>query len=103
DPSGLLTPERVKKLIPIVRKKIGKIPLELKSHCSTGLAEDCYIEAAKLGVDRLFAAAEPIANGPSVPSITALLPRLRGAGLKVHVDEVRARDEADYFRELAES
>lgn len=103
DPSGLLTPDRVRKLVPVVRKKIGKIPLELKSHCSTGLAEECYIEAAKLGVDRLFAAAEPIANGPSVPSIGALLPRLRQAGLKVRVDESRAQDEADYFRELAES
>lgn len=103
DPSGLLTPDRVRKLIPIVREKIGDIPLELKSHCSTGLAEDCYIEAAKLGVDRLFAAAEPIANGPSVPSVGALLPRLRAEGLQVRVDDARARDEADYFRELAES
>jgi oxaloacetate decarboxylase alpha subunit len=102
DPSGLLTPERVRRLIPVVREKIGRIPFELKSHCSTGLAEDCYVEAARLGVDRLFAVADPIANGPSVPSIGALLPRLRDAGLDVRVDDMRVRDEADYFRELAD-
>jgi oxaloacetate decarboxylase alpha subunit len=103
DPSGLLTPERVHRLVPVVRKNIGQIPLELKSHCSTGLAEDCYVNAAELGVDRLFAAADPIANGPSVPSIGALLPRLRAAGLALRVDESRVEDEADYFRELAAS
>ena len=103
DPSGLLTPDRVRRLVPVVRQNIGSIPLELKSHCSTGLAEDCYVEAARLGVDRLFAAADPIANGPSVPSIGALLPRLRAADLDVRVDEFRVQDEADYFRELAVS
>lgn len=103
DPSGLLTVDRVRSLVPVIRKAIGTIPLELKSHCSTGLAEDCYIEAAGLGVDRFFAAADPIANGPSVPSIGSLLPRLRSAGLAVDVDDARARDEADYFNELAQA
>ena len=103
DPSGLLTPDRIRTLIPLVRKNIGDIPFELKSHCSTGLAEDCYIEAASLGVDRVFAATEPLANGPSVPSIAALLPRLRAAGLGVELDESRVHDEAEFFRELAEA
>jgi len=103
DPSSLLTMERVRTLVPVIRENIGAIPLELKSHCTTGLAEDCYIEAARLGVNRLFAAAEPIANGPSVPSIGALLPRLRAAGLDVRVDDSRVRDEAEYFEELAAS
>ena len=101
DPSSLLTIERVRTLVPVIRKSIGTIPLELKSHCTTGLAEDCYIEAAGFGVDRFFAAAEPIANGPSVPSIGALLPRLRAAGLRTRVDDLRVKDEADYFEELA--
>ena len=38
DSIGLLTPERTKTLVPTVKKYIGDRPLEMHSHCTTGLA-----------------------------------------------------------------
>ena len=37
DPSGLLTPERARTLIPAIRAQLGRMPLELHSHCTIGL------------------------------------------------------------------
>jgi len=36
DPSGLLTPERTRTLIPALRAAVGAVPLQLHSHCLTG-------------------------------------------------------------------
>ena len=37
DPGGLLTPERTRTLVPVVLANAGGIPVELHSHCTTGL------------------------------------------------------------------
>lgn len=102
DPSGLLTPERVARLVPAVRSNIGVLPLELKSHCTTGFAEECYVEAIRHGVDSLFVAAEPLANGASVPSIGRITARLRQLGVDTGVDDRLVADEAEYFADMAE-
>jgi oxaloacetate decarboxylase alpha subunit len=69
DPSGLLTPERTKTLIPAILQNIGKTPFEVHFHCNTGLAPLCYLEAIKLGVKTLHTAIPPLANSSSLPSV----------------------------------
>ena len=51
DPSGLLTPERAATLIPVAKAACGTVPLQLHSHCLTGLAPYVAIQAVELGVD----------------------------------------------------
>ena len=65
DPGGLLTPERARTLLPLVRKASPGVPLELHSHCTIGLAPFSYLEAARAGVDALHTAVSPLANGAS--------------------------------------
>lgn len=103
DPSGLLTVERTKTLIPILRKSLGERPLALKSHCSTGLAPDCYVEAVRCGVDALFTATSPLANGPSVPATEEIISRLESElNVSPGVDVRRVEEVASYLRVLAE-
>ena len=45
DPSGLLLPDRVRTLVPAL-KRCRRVPLELHSHSLSGMAEPCYLEAA---------------------------------------------------------
>ncbi|MEM4450520.1 MAG: biotin carboxyl carrier protein [Nitrososphaerota archaeon] len=73
DQGGLLTPERVRTLVPAVKKAIGEKCLEFHSHCNTGLAPICYLEAIRLGVDVVHTACPPLANGTSQPSIFNIL------------------------------
>src|SRR5262245_27845832 len=56
DVGGLLTPERTRKLIPLIQTNIGAMPLEFHAHCNNGLAPFNYLEAIKLGVDILHTA-----------------------------------------------
>ena len=101
DPSGLLTPQRTRELVSLVRGKLQGIPLQLKSHCTTGLAEDCYMEALRAGVDAVFTATTPLANGASVPAAEAIAARCAAAGIDVGVSASRLEDVAGYFVELA--
>src|SRR5947208_1456524 len=50
DPGGLLTPERVRTLVPVVLRNSGGIPVELHSHCTTGLGPLVALEAVRLGI-----------------------------------------------------
>jgi len=68
DSGGLLTPERTRTLIPAIQKSINGLPLEFHSHCTTGLAPLCYLEAMRLGITTFHTAISPLANGPSLPS-----------------------------------
>jgi len=102
DPSGLLTPEMVRELFPRLRKAIGNTPLFLKSHGNTGLAENCYIEAANHGADGFFVASEPLANGSSIPSVRSVTTALKKQGFIINIDMQRVKDEEDYFFQLAE-
>jgi oxaloacetate decarboxylase alpha subunit len=103
DPTGLLTPERARKLIPAVRARIGTKPLELHSHCTIGLSALSYMTAAELGIDVLHVAAGPLANGTSLPSGVRIAANLRELGYSVDIDEQGLARVADYFARLAQA
>ena len=52
DACGLLTPDRIRTLVPAMKQVMGEVPLELHSHCLTGLAPLVYLEGVALGVDQ---------------------------------------------------
>ena len=43
DQGGLLTVDRVRTLVPVIQKNINNLPLEIHSHCNTGMATLCYL------------------------------------------------------------
>jgi oxaloacetate decarboxylase alpha subunit len=101
DSIGLLTPERVKTLVPTVMREIGGLPLEMHSHCTTGLAPLCCIESVKLGVEIIDTCVSPLANGPSHPSIENMIMNLGRLGFSPSVDGDRVRKIAEHFRYVA--
>ena len=50
DQGGLLTVDRARTLLPVIVQNAGGVPVELHSHCTTGLAPLVYLEALRLGV-----------------------------------------------------
>jgi oxaloacetate decarboxylase (Na+ extruding) subunit alpha len=103
DPSGLLTPERARTLIPAVRAQLGCLPLELHSHCTIGLSALSYMTAAELGVEVLQVACGPLANGSSLPNAQRVVANLRELGHTVRIDDRTLATVADYFTRLAEA
>ncbi|MEE8371317.1 MAG: biotin carboxyl carrier protein, partial [Sphingomonadales bacterium] len=103
DPSGLLTPERVRTLVPAIKAQLGDVPLELHAHCTIGLAPFAYMAASELGVEAMHVAVGPLANGTSLPSATRLVENLREMGHRVDIDDGALAKMADYFTRLAEA
>jgi oxaloacetate decarboxylase alpha subunit len=103
DPSGLLTPERARTLIPAIQKAMNGKPLELHSHCTIGLAPLTYMLAADLGVDCLHTAAGPLGSGTSLPAAARTVANLREAGHSVDIDDQALQQVGDYFDRLADA
>jgi len=87
DPGGLLTPERMQTLVPAILAKAASVPVEFHSHCTTGLAPLCYLEAVKLGIRTLHTAIPPLANAASQPSVFNVASNLRFLGYTPQVNE----------------
>ncbi len=88
DQGGLVTPDRLRTLIPAIVNNAQDVPVEFHSHCTTGLAPLCYLEAVPLGIQTLHTAVPPLANGSSQPSIfnVARNLRLMGHSPRVNVE-----------------
>ena len=91
DQGGLLTVDRLRTLLPVIVQNANGVPVELHSHCTTGLAPLVYLEALKLGVQRLHTAIPPLANGSSQPSVFNVIKNVRLLGYSTKVDEKSLR------------
>ena len=102
DACGLLTPDRIRTLVPAMKKVMGKVPLELHSHCLTGLAPLVYLEGVKLGVEQVHTSIAPLANGPAQPATQTIARNLRQMGYTVELDDSLIDEISEHFRAVAE-
>lgn len=98
DPGGLLTPERVRVLAPLIAGAGGGKPVELHSHCTTGLAPLVYLEGARLGLRTLHTASAPLANGTSQPSTEMTVQNLEAIGFSHRLDLEALAAVSGHFR-----
>lgn len=103
DPGGLLTSRRAAALIPKVKAQLAGKPLELHSHCTIGLGELLYLEAAELGIAAVQCAAGATGDGISNPPAERVVANLRQLGHRVDVDTEALAQVGRYFTELAEA
>ena len=101
DPGGLLTPDRVKTLVPIMFQNANGIEIELHTHCTTGLGPLCCLEAVKLGIKIVNTALPPLADGASNPSLFNVARNLRALGYKTLIDEELLKPVSDHFTIIA--
>jgi pyruvate/oxaloacetate carboxyltransferase/biotin carboxyl carrier protein len=102
DASGILTPERTRELLAAVLENCDGIPIEFHSHCNTGLAPLCYLEAIHAGVTILHTAVAPLANGTSLPALESVLRNAKRMGYTSDLDEDALAKVSAHFRGIAE-
>ncbi|MDE2360551.1 MAG: carboxylase, partial [Betaproteobacteria bacterium] len=102
DPTGLLTPERGRTLFPAVVGAAARIPVQLHSHCQSGLAPEVYEIAMQSGFRFGHTATEPLANGASLPATEEIEARARRTGFATGLDAQALREVAGYFAWLCE-
>ncbi|MDA0305901.1 MAG: pyruvate carboxylase subunit B [Proteobacteria bacterium] len=103
DPSGLLTPERVATLVPALKKAIGGLPLQLHTHCLSGLAPYVALQAVEHGVDTVHTATSTLANGASHPPTELFTRNCRRRGHEVDIDLALLKGVAEHLTFIAES
>ena len=101
DPGGLLTPEHTRQLVPIILKNSGGIPVELHTHCNTGLGPLCCFEAVELGIRSLNTALPPLANGSSNPSLFNVTKNLQAINCRPVIDEALLQPVSEHFESIA--
>lgn len=89
DAGGLLTPDRIRTLVPALKEVIGDRPLEVHTHSLTGLAPLVCLEAVELGADALHLSIAPLSAGNGQPSVQTVVRDLRTLGYAVNVDDER--------------
>lgn len=101
DPGGLLTPERMETLVPIIFKNANRIPVELHTHCTTGLGPLCCIKGMELGIRSINTALPPLADDSSNPSLFNVAKNARALGYATAIDEESLRSVSRHFTAIA--
>jgi oxaloacetate decarboxylase (Na+ extruding) subunit alpha len=101
DPSGLMSIDRARTLVPAVKAVIGNRPLEIHAHNTLGLGEMSSLEAAKLGISAIHVGVGPGGDGSSLPEAQRMVANLREAGHDVAIDRDALAQLSDYWSRLA--
>jgi pyruvate/oxaloacetate carboxyltransferase len=80
----------------------GAIPVQLHSHCQSGLAPEVYQIAIAAGFRHGYTAVEPLANGASLPATEDIDTRARALGFATGIDRKALAEVSGYFSWLAE-
>ena len=103
DASGVITPEQTRELVTTIRENSEGLPLEFHSHCNSGLAPLCYLEAIKSGATTLHTAVAPLANGTSLPATESVLKNAKRLGFSSDINEEALAAVSTHFRKIAEN
>jgi pyruvate carboxylase subunit B len=77
DTSGLLSPQATWELVTAL-KHVVKVPIDVHSHCSSGMAPMAYMAAVEAGAEILDVAMSPLAWGASQPAAESVVAALEG-------------------------
>lgn len=102
DAGGLLTVDRIRSLVPALKKVIGSARIELHSHCMTGVAPMVYLEGILAGADCVHTSIAPLANGNAQPATQSTVRNLRALGFEVDIDDDAVDRVSEHFRRVAE-
>src|SRR5690242_2835504 len=85
DTSGLLSPQATWELVTTL-KQVVKVPIDVHSHCSSGMAPMAYMAAVEAGADVLDVAMSPLAWGASQPAGESVVAALHGGEYDTGLD-----------------
>ncbi len=99
DMAALLTPYRTEALVKAIKKEV-KIPIQLHTHYTSGLASMCLLKGIEAGCDMIDTAMSPLANGTSHTPTESMVAALQGTEYDTGLDLVKLNEIRDYFMKL---
>lgn len=101
DMAGLLVPYRAAELVKTL-KESTKLPIQLHTHYTSGVASMTYLKAVEAGVDVIDCAISPFALGTSQPATEVMVETFKGTPYDTGYDQEILAAIADYFRPYRE-
>ena len=99
DMAALLTPYRTEELVKAIKKAV-KIPVDLHTHYTSGLASMCLLKGIEAGADIIDTAMSPLALGTSHAPTESMVAALQGTDYDTGLDLVALTEVRDYFMTL---
>ena len=85
DTSGLLSPQATWELVTALKETVS-VPIDVHSHCSSGMAPMAYMAAVEAGAQVLDVAMSPLAWGTSQPAVESVVAALKGGEYDTGLD-----------------
>jgi pyruvate carboxylase subunit B len=85
DTSGLLSPQATWELVTTLKQAV-RVPIDVHSHCSSGMAPMAYMAAVEAGAEVLDVAISPLAWGVSQPAAESVIAALEGGEYDTGLD-----------------
>ena len=101
DMAGLLVPYEVEALVKAL-KASTKLPIQLHTHYTSGVASMTYMKAVEAGCDIIDTAMSPFALGTSQPATEVMCETFRDTPFDTGLDQKLLAEIADYFRPIQE-
>ncbi|MEZ3421049.1 MAG: oxaloacetate decarboxylase subunit alpha [Eubacterium sp.] len=101
DMAGLLTPYGTYDLVKALKAAV-KIPIQLHSHYTSGLASMVQLKGIEAGVDVIDTAMSPLAMGTSHPATESMVAALQGTEYDTGLDLKALTEIRDFFVPLRE-
>lgn len=100
DMSGILLPYAAEELVREL-KKVIKLPINIHSHFTSGIANQTYMKSIEAGADIIDTAISPLGNGTSQPATESMIASLQGS--KAYPDSINMElllEVSEYFKVL---
>ena len=101
DEGGVLSPERARTWIRLMKERSQGKEIELHFHNRTGMGTYNHIIGVEEGVTILHTAVQSVANGPSMPSVEVSVDNMRRLGHEPAVDDSRFKEVSDHLAGIA--
>ena len=101
DMAGLLVPYEAEALVKAL-KASTKLPIQLHTHYTSGVASMTYMKAVETGCDIIDTAMSPFALGTSQPATEVMCETFRDTPFDTGLDQKLLAEIADYFRPIQE-
>jgi pyruvate carboxylase subunit B len=85
DTSGLLSPQATWELVTALKATVS-VPIDVHSHCSSGMAPMAYMASVEAGAEILDVAMSPLAWGTSQPAVESVVAALKGGEYDTGLD-----------------
>ncbi len=97
DMAGIMGPQEAYDLVSAIKDAVD-LPVDVHTHCTTGLAFMTLLKSVEAGADIIDTATPPFSGGTSQASTDTLAYALRQLGYQVDLDDAVLKEVADYFK-----